>query len=889
MSDLAAEHLAAGQIADAAEESACVLQRDPSHQTAAFNWALALDHLSNRPAAITAWERYLALDSESGWAAEAREHIARLNSARPDWSREKNLLRPGASAETVRTLVGLYPQHVRALVQDELLLRWVKSDRGADIALLRMISSARAATGDPFLSDVVEHAAANRLALIPGLYAFVAAHEAAKNRDRNSAARLYAEAAAQLERAGSPLSIAAAIYAANNEGYLGHGDESLEQLTAIDKQLGAKGDRYPAIAAEAAWVRGLQLTPKGDPQGCLDAYRRALAEAKRGNETEHAVAIAELIATQVELVGDPAEAEQLRNEALRHSDEINADPARMYVAFYETAFLALRAHRPHLAIAFLESAAGIARAQKDPQLLAETGAQRALALLQIGEIASATTNIRAARTQAHLIETAGFRERATADVEYIAGSIEHAQGHSRQAIRAYSEAIAIWQRRGWRLHLQYGRLARGEAAMAAGDLASAEQDFRLGTRDMETQRSGVSEEETRIAYFERADRLFERLIEVLIDQGRPVEALSVAERKQSRALLDRIASSGGGSDLPMSGEEIAASADRNAAIVEIALLDRGAELWLVRSGTVVHARSASARAPIEESVSRHRAAIASHDDAAVRREGAWLFEQLLAPFASSVPPGIKLVVVADGGLRAFPFATLVDPSGRYLLDRNAVVTAPSATIFLRAPWRPAGEALVVVAQPAPEGFAPLNGAAAEAARIARNTPNAHAFIGDEVTPAKFLSLADSAACIHFSGHAETDLQHPSRSALMFESADPKSRRLTAAAIAGSHLRAHPLVVLASCSTGRGKLRHNEGIDSLSAAFLKAGASGVVATLWDIDDDSSAALFRSFHEHLRRGARAADALRDAQRALLHGSNLRDRSPSRWGAVVVMEPL
>ena len=59
--------------------------------------------------------------------------------------------------------------------------------------------------------------------------------------------------------------------------------------------------------------------------------------------------------------------------------------------------------------------------------------------------------------------------------------IEQAQGHSRQAISAYSRAIDLWERRGWRLHLQYGRLARGEAAMAAGELAAAERDFRLGT------------------------------------------------------------------------------------------------------------------------------------------------------------------------------------------------------------------------------------------------------------------------------------------------------------------------------------------------------------------------------------------------------------------------
>jgi CHAT domain-containing protein len=94
-----------------------------------------------------------------------------------------------------------------------------------------------------------------------------------------------------------------------------------------------------------------------------------------------------------------------------------------------------------------------------------------------------------------------------------------------------------------------------------------------------------------------------------------------------------------------------------------------------------------------------------------------------------------------------------------------------------------------------------------------------------------------------------------------------------------------LIVLAACSTGRGKLRRNEGIDSLAAAFLQAGARGVVATLWDVEDRSSAALFDAFHEHLRVGERPVDALRNAQRTLLRGTDPALRKPGVWGSVFV----
>jgi tetratricopeptide (TPR) repeat protein len=45
---------------------------------AGFNRALALEHLDRRVEAAEAWKAYLAADPQSGWAAEARAHLARV-------------------------------------------------------------------------------------------------------------------------------------------------------------------------------------------------------------------------------------------------------------------------------------------------------------------------------------------------------------------------------------------------------------------------------------------------------------------------------------------------------------------------------------------------------------------------------------------------------------------------------------------------------------------------------------------------------------------------------------------------------------------------------------------------------------------------------------------
>jgi tetratricopeptide (TPR) repeat protein len=88
-SDLAAAYLVRGVRENSPEDVSLALalatlavQRDASLREALFNRAFALDQLSMFDAARQAWQEYLKLDNESGWAAEARIHLQRLGDER---------------------------------------------------------------------------------------------------------------------------------------------------------------------------------------------------------------------------------------------------------------------------------------------------------------------------------------------------------------------------------------------------------------------------------------------------------------------------------------------------------------------------------------------------------------------------------------------------------------------------------------------------------------------------------------------------------------------------------------------------------------------------------------------------------------------------------------
>jgi CHAT domain-containing protein len=888
LADLGAAELSLGELHDAAEHSAHALEFDANQKAAAFNWSLALEKLFNRPAAIEAWETYLRIDSTSGWSDEARQHLERLRAPRLTWESDCKLLHPGADRKTVQRIVSRYPKRARVWIEDVLLPGWLQNGSESDLVLMRSMAAIRAAAGDPFIGDVIEHAVVHRTGLTDGLGAYVEGRAAEAKVDMETAGAHYRKAAALLQEAGSPLATVASIKAATTDNYAGRTKEALARLSEVDARLAAGGNRYPSIAAESAWIRGLVYLRAGRPNECLQAFRTGIARARSAADVEDEASITALMATQLESVADPAEAERFRTEALRQLDELNAESRRMYTAYLETGTTALRAGRPRLALAFLDAAVGIGKREHNVMYLADGNAWRALALLDLGQTDAAANTIAEARRAAPQIQTPGFRDRTIGNIEFITGRV-NAKTQPAKAIAPYSAALAMWDHYGWKLHIANAYLARGESFLSIGNRASAERDFRSSIAELESQRHTLGEEAMRISYFERADAVFLRLIELLVDDGRVEEALSVAERKRARALLDQIASVNGVS-IPLDAQAIASTVDSRTSLLEVTLLDRGAELWLVRNGRVVHSRGTAGREEIVRRAAQQIASIAANDLPNIQRNGRWLFDQLLAPIFHDVPSDSDLVIVADAELQSFPFATLVLPDASFLIDHYSLATAPSASVFLRSSPSAAAETAVLgVAEAAPEGFAALPNAASEAADLTRRYQLGRLLVGPESTPATFLSDAGRAGLVYFAGHAKADAIRPSESALIFQATDGAAVPLTAAAIGQARLRTHPLVVLAACSTGRGRTRRNEGIESLASAFLQAGAKGVVATLWDVDDAPAAVLFRSFHGRLRQGARAADALRDAQRACLHSTNSDLRAPSVWASATVIGTL
>ena len=72
-----------------------------------------------------------------------------------------------------------------------------------------------------------------------------------------------------------------------------------------------------------------------------------------------------------------------------------------------------------------------------------------------------------------------------------------------------------------------------------------------------------------------------------------------------------------------------------------------------------------------------------------------------------------------------------------------------------------------------------------------------------------------------------------------------------------------LVVLSACRTGHGLLAEGEGIISLARGFMATGVGGIVAGLWNMNDETTAKLVGDFYKGLAKGNPPATALHNAK--------------------------
>jgi CHAT domain-containing protein len=299
-----------------------------------------------------------------------------------------------------------------------------------------------------------------------------------------------------------------------------------------------------------------------------------------------------------------------------------------------------------------------------------------------------------------------------------------------------------------------------------------------------------------------------------------------------------------------------------------------------------------------------------------------LYKLLIEPATPYLKDIKTLVIVPDGILHYLPFELLLTypfahPSeprdifaayhnAPYLVRRYAIVYAPSASVLRTKFMYPTPhhllppKAFLALAPFGVEGagsvppqntqdlpknlltwvkeYAGFPSATEETARTFLNEPlpasrhevldisqmfypDATVLLLQDATAHALRTQAKDYRYVHLATHGFVDAEHPMYSGVILQDAVLQTHELF-----NLDLQAD-LVTLSACETGLGALRQGEGLVGLIRAFMYAGTPSVLASLWRVNDTSTAELMKAFYRYLRAGVPKGEALQQAKLAIM----------------------
>ncbi|QHG20503.1 CHAT domain-containing protein [Nostoc sp. ATCC 53789] len=265
----------------------------------------------------------------------------------------------------------------------------------------------------------------------------------------------------------------------------------------------------------------------------------------------------------------------------------------------------------------------------------------------------------------------------------------------------------------------------------------------------------------------------------------------------------------------------------------------------------------------------------------------WLIKPIESDLATSRVN--TLVFILDGALKNIPLAALYDGE-KYLVEKYAV--ALSLGLQLLAPKPLAQTSLKVLAaglvQPPVDfpTFSPLPGVKLEFDLIAQTGASTKKLLDQDFTSS---TLEKNVNTVPFNVlHLATHGQFSSRPEDTFILASDGSINVLQfdkllRSQSDTNTQIIELLVLSACQTATGDNRATLG---LAGAAVKAGARSTVASLWHINDQSTAILIGEFYNELVNAkVSKAEALRRAQVKLLTKYPNYSR-PGYWAAYVLI---
>ncbi len=326
---------------------------------------------------------------------------------------------------------------------------------------------------------------------------------------------------------------------------------------------------------------------------------------------------------------------------------------------------------------------------------------------------------------------------------------------------------------------------------------------------------------------------------------------------------------------PLKMKEVQSLLEPGQTVIEYFITPEKLFVWVVSKDDLISRTVAISQAELAMKVDTLRRSIAELKPLSEYQVLAKRVHELLIRPVLPCITGPELIVVPHGVLHYLPFQALYSSEGRYLVEDYSVSYLTSASLMQFTKEKRKAQGKRVLAFGNPDLGKPsrqLKFAEQETGEIKKLFASSTLLLRKEATKRKAIDLASQYDILHFAAHAELRNDDPLSSAILLAQNGGDEGRLEVRDIFAMDLNAS-LVVLSGCETGLGKLSSGDEFIGLTRAFIYAGTPSVVASLWKVDDSSTAHLMSSFYKNLKTMSKV-EALRQAQLALIRGEGRSD---------------
>ena len=323
----------------------------------------------------------------------------------------------------------------------------------------------------------------------------------------------------------------------------------------------------------------------------------------------------------------------------------------------------------------------------------------------------------------------------------------------------------------------------------------------------------------------------------------------------------------------------------NVAVIEYFYSKDALFTWVISNQRVVARRKDFSDSELIALVDQLRKAIAKQMSILLISQQ--LHNLLIAPIEAELAPFEHVVIIPYGILHYLPFAALLDRNQNYLIEKQSISLAPSATVLDICMKKGAAHlhqhihTAEILALGNPDLDKPgyeLPFAEKEIESVQLLYPNVISFLNRAATETVFKKKSNTPAMILLSCHGEFDAVNPLFSSLLLAPDETNDGRLEAHEIFGLDMNAY-LVVMSACETGLAKVSVGDELIGLTRSFIYAGSSSLISSLWKVDDLATAVMIKRFFRYLKMGDSRSRAL---QKAMIFVKDQINTHPAFWTA-------